>query len=253
MRQSSEFNVRIRDLANESYSLGKAMTNEELVRKTLRALSPRFKMKCTTIEEFHDLSVLKFDELIGSLMTFELSLPAVNKRNKGVALKSSISSQKEKTLNPQKHDLSDSDSEIEETFAMLAKNYKKMTRRFKQMRSSNVTPNVKDISQQQGQKSEESSYESRRGERSNKGKGIQCHECEGYGHIQRECANFLKRQKKGFIASLSDDDEEDSNSEQTSNYVAFTASTSKTSLDQQEEEEETARDLSLMKKYQMKF
>ena len=31
----ADFNVRIRDLANESYSLGKPMTNEDLVRKTL--------------------------------------------------------------------------------------------------------------------------------------------------------------------------------------------------------------------------
>ena len=40
----AEFNVWIRYLANESYSLGKPMTDEDLVRKTLRALSPRFKM-----------------------------------------------------------------------------------------------------------------------------------------------------------------------------------------------------------------
>ena len=39
----AKFNVRIRDLANESYSLGKPMTDEDLVRKTLKALSPRFK------------------------------------------------------------------------------------------------------------------------------------------------------------------------------------------------------------------
>ena len=61
----AEFNVRIRDLANESYSLGKPMTDEDLVRKTLQALSPRFKMKITAIEEVHDLKVLKFDETNG--------------------------------------------------------------------------------------------------------------------------------------------------------------------------------------------
>ena len=45
----ADFNLRIRDLANESYSLFKPMTDEDLVRKTLRALSPRFKMKITAI------------------------------------------------------------------------------------------------------------------------------------------------------------------------------------------------------------
>ena len=52
----AEFNVRIRDLDNESYSLGKPMIDEDLVRKTLRALSPRFKMKITAIEEHYNKS-----------------------------------------------------------------------------------------------------------------------------------------------------------------------------------------------------
>ena len=50
----AEFNVRIQDLANESYSLVKSMNDDELVRKTLRALCPRFKMKITAIEEVLD-------------------------------------------------------------------------------------------------------------------------------------------------------------------------------------------------------
>ena len=65
------------------------MTDEDLARKTLRALSPRFKMKITAIEEVHDLKVLKFDELMGSLMTYELSLPSLEKKHKGIAFKSS--------------------------------------------------------------------------------------------------------------------------------------------------------------------
>lgn len=111
----ADFNVRIRDLANESYSLDKPITDEDLVRKTLRALSPRFKMKITEIEEVHDLKTLKFDELMGSIMTFELSLPKMEKKHKGMALKSSIHDQKE-------HVYSDSDKEIDDTIAMLTKN-----------------------------------------------------------------------------------------------------------------------------------
>ncbi|MCI71739.1 gag-protease polyprotein, partial [Trifolium medium] len=33
-------------------------------------------------------------------------------------------------------------------------------------------------------------------EKTNQGKGVQCHECEGYGHIRIECATYLKKQKK---------------------------------------------------------
>ena len=133
----ADFNVRIRDLANESYSLGKHMTDEDLVRKTLRALSPRFKMKITAIEEVHDLKKLKFDELMGSLMTFELSLPNIEKKHKGVALKSSILDQKEQVY-------SDSDNEIDDTIAMLAKNYGRVMKRFSQVTGKNVPQDVAD-------------------------------------------------------------------------------------------------------------
>jgi hypothetical protein len=40
-------------------------------------------------------------------------------------------------------------------------------------------------------------------------KGVQCHECEGYGHIRIECATFLKKQKKSLVVSWSDEDDSD--------------------------------------------
>jgi len=46
-------------------------------------------------------------------------------------------------------------------------------------------------------------------EKNNRYKGVQCHECEGYGHIRTECATFLKKQKKGMIVSWSNDEEAD--------------------------------------------
>lgn len=33
------------------------------------------------------------------------------------------------------------------------------------------------------------------GENLNNGKGIQCHECGDFGHIQAKCLNFLRKQK----------------------------------------------------------
>jgi len=49
----------------------------------------------------------------------------------------------------------------------------------------------------------------RTNEKNNQYKGVQCHECEGYGHIRTECATFHKKQKKGMIVSWSDDEEAD--------------------------------------------
>ena len=44
----------------------------------------------------------------------------------------------------------------------------------------------------------------------NKSKGIQCRECEGYGHVQAECANTRKK-KKSYVATWSDKEIEDQN------------------------------------------
>ncbi|KAA0032632.1 Peptidase aspartic, catalytic [Cucumis melo var. makuwa] len=38
------------------------------------------------------------------------------------------------------------------------------------------------------------------------GKGIKCHNCEGFGHIQNECATYLKSKKKSLIATFSDEE-----------------------------------------------
>lgn len=97
-------------------------------------------------------------------------------------------------------------------------------KRFNHMTGKNVSQDVKDNFQQRFQKNGNPNRNGRSGERSGKGKGIQCYECEGFGHIQKECPNFLKKQKNGYNATLSDDEEEDSDSDQISNFVAFTAS-----------------------------
>lgn len=50
-------------------------------------------------------------------------------------------------------------------------------------------------------------------------KGIQCRECEGYRHIQSECANALKKNKKSFTTTWSDSD----SSDEESDNVALTS------------------------------
>ncbi|GAA0151950.1 hypothetical protein LIER_43157 [Lithospermum erythrorhizon] len=39
-----------------------------------------------------------------------------------------------------------------------------------------------------------------------KPKGIQCRECEGYGHIQVECPNYIKKESKNYHTTFIDDD-----------------------------------------------
>lgn len=42
----------------------------------------------------------------------------------------------------------------------------------------------------------------------NKGKGIQCYECEGFGHIQMKRTKFLQNQNKGYTTMFYDDEYE---------------------------------------------
>jgi hypothetical protein len=67
-------------------SLGKSISDVKLIRKILRSLPERFKIKVTTIEESKDLEEMKIEELVGSLQTYEYSLPPVRKA-KTIALK----------------------------------------------------------------------------------------------------------------------------------------------------------------------
>jgi hypothetical protein len=68
----------------------------------------------TTIEESKNLKEMKIEELVGSLQTYEYSLPPVRKA-KSIALKASKASKKNSRLS------SDEDSDIDEdAVAMLA-------------------------------------------------------------------------------------------------------------------------------------
>ncbi|GAA0176351.1 hypothetical protein LIER_29358 [Lithospermum erythrorhizon] len=86
----ASYNNKLKDIANESFALGEAMSNEKLVIKVLRMFPKKFSHMVTTIEEAQDLTTMSVDELIGNLTTFEMSLDngESNKKN-GIAMKSS--------------------------------------------------------------------------------------------------------------------------------------------------------------------
>ena len=70
----SEFNSKLCDIANEAFAFAKKYSDTKLVRKTLRSLPERFAYKITAIEEAHDVSIMKLDELMVSFQTFKLNL-----------------------------------------------------------------------------------------------------------------------------------------------------------------------------------
>ena len=62
-----DYHLNILDITNAFESLGEKVSEVKLVRKILNSLSKRFDMKVNAIEEAHNISSMKVDELIGSL------------------------------------------------------------------------------------------------------------------------------------------------------------------------------------------
>ena len=70
----SEMFSRLTVLTNGLKSLRKSYTEYEIVKKILRSLTSTCHTKATVIEESKNLTSTIVDELIGSLMTYELNL-----------------------------------------------------------------------------------------------------------------------------------------------------------------------------------
>ncbi|XP_057439907.1 uncharacterized protein LOC130731662 [Lotus japonicus] len=128
----TDFHMTLRDMENSSFALGERMSEEKLLRKILRSLPKRFQMKVTAIEEAQDISSLKVDELIGSLMTFELSQDdKPDKKHKNIAFVSNTEAD---------DDLSENESgeSVSDTIAFLARKFNKVLKRLEKRSKPNV-------------------------------------------------------------------------------------------------------------------
>lgn len=120
-----EFNVRLLDIANESFDLGEKISEEKLVCKVLRSLPKRFEMKVTTIEKAHDIVIMKVDELSGSLRTFEMSFDEKpNKKSKNIALQSNLENDASAVK------IKESDENLAQLISLLAKQFGKALMRW---------------------------------------------------------------------------------------------------------------------------
>ena len=146
------------------------------MRKVLWSLPESFRAKVTVIEESEDLDDIKVQELIGSLQTYELSLPT-QRKSKSLAFK---------TINErvEAHDSSDEDV-VDKDVAYLVKNFRKFLKfkkngKFaKKGKFPSFGKEKKDFKRKDGKDSQSS-------------QGITCFECNGHGHIKKECPNYLK-------------------------------------------------------------
>jgi hypothetical protein len=161
-----EFYSKMSDLRNSMVSLGKPVSDVKLIRKILRSLPEHFRIKVTTIEERKDLEEMKIEELVGSLQTYELSLPLV-KKLKTIVLKAS----KKKV----EASSSDDSEEEEKVVAMLAKKFRRLMKddRFKKKFSEKMKKAPREVEPEEEEKKDP--------------RGPKCFECSGFGHIQADC------------------------------------------------------------------
>ena len=110
------FYSKLNEVVVSKFNLGEKTEDSKIVRKILRSLPESFRVKMTAIEESKDLDDIKVQELIGSLQTYELSLPT-QRKSKSLALK---------TINErlEVHDSSDEDV-VDKDVAYPVKNFRK--------------------------------------------------------------------------------------------------------------------------------
>ena len=80
------FYSKLNEVVIGKFNLGEKMEDSKVVRKILQSLPESFHAKVTAIEESKDLNDIKVQELVGSLQTYELSLPT-QRKSKSLSLK----------------------------------------------------------------------------------------------------------------------------------------------------------------------
>ncbi|GAV83812.1 zf-CCHC domain-containing protein/UBN2 domain-containing protein [Cephalotus follicularis] len=212
--------VRFTNIINSLKSLNKCYTNSEMVRKILRCLPKSWMPKVTAIEEAKDLNTLPLEELLGSLMTHEMTIKnheddeeQDKKKKKVIAFKSSTTDSREE----------DSDDEM----ALITKRFKKYLAKKKFGTSKTET------------KKEE----------------IICFECNKPGHYKSECPRLKKtkdtiKKKKAMLDTWSDSDESSSDEEENQE-VAQIALMAMNDSDEDEDENEVSELLDLLEKFSL--
>ena len=150
---------------------------------------------------------IKIQELIGSLQTYELGLPS-HKPNKSLVLKTIT----------ERMDNSTEEDDVEKDVAFLAKNFRK----FLKTKNSRKIFSKGKFSSSMGDRKE---FKKKDGKDSQSPQGIVCFECNGHGHLKKECPNYLRGKGKAYATTLSDSDSSNSDSEascdEEGNFSAF--------------------------------
>ena len=157
------FYLKLSDIINFSFNLGEPIPDSKVVRKILRSISERFRPKVTIIEERKDINSIRVDELVGSIQTYEMTLPS-SQKPKNFAFKAS------------KDEVKDSEMQYDITHDELAH----MVKRIKRVMKFNKRF-YKNQEYGKGKRHNELSSNEKR-KSSSKGNKFECFNCGGLGH-----------------------------------------------------------------------
>ncbi|KAL3640361.1 hypothetical protein CASFOL_015329 [Castilleja foliolosa] len=216
----NDYAMRLQEISGEMTELGENVTNERLVGKLLRSITRKFDTKITAIEEARDTSTLPYEELVGSLNTYEME--HIRNREKNTAYTSNESFEY------------DSDDEEMSRAVLSLKNtplnddeLSFITNRFRNYikKKSNTGGNrfKSDISRPTGRSVAKPQNTDLTSNPSKPLSEVQCHECKGWGHYKNECANILR--KKNLIAQEFDENSEEEEDEEPQALVMAKATT----------------------------
>ncbi|XP_073049030.1 uncharacterized protein [Primulina eburnea] len=197
-----EYDRRLREIANEAFSAGEAISNEA-----------------------KDTSKMSVEDLISSLCTFEMNLD-MQRKDKGntIALQASNDSYNE--LLQISQEVNDSDL-CEDSISFITKkfgDYLKRIREKKKDAQPSKSSNLPEKPQRLPAKLPTQTRNEGKGQlKSRKFDSVQCREYQGFGHYANECANRL-RKNKGYNVSLSDEESDhEEKSTDEDNQTSLTA------------------------------
>ena len=208
-----EMFTRFTDVVNGLEGLGKGVSEQDKVSKILRCLPPKWNSKTEAIEEAKNLKELPLEELIGSLMTYEMKIARQEKEMQEESKKKSIAlkAQEEKVVEEAKL------SNMEDDIALITKRMQKFMMKNK---FGGKTYNKRSNYKKEGPSKEEK-------ENIEGAKEVTCYKCKKPGHIKYDCPLYKAKKEKirammaTWIQSEDSSDDESENEFANMCFMAF--------------------------------
>lgn len=165
----ADFLSRATTIVSQMRSYGEKMSDETVVAKVLRSLSPKFDHVVSAIEQSKDLSVFSFDELMGSLQAHETRINRSLEKNEEKAFQ-----------------VKDTVTKAAESDSSTSRGCRRGGFRGRGRGRGNGRGRGRFDGQRQS------------GEQRTNKNGVQCYHCKKYGHIKADC--WYKDQPVNYAA-----------------------------------------------------